>query len=269
MTEAGGPGALTLARAYAWSELRGQRWKLFAFPLGFGLIGAVGVVLALFFTPAFDPQTTALLREMAGIYFTSLPAGEGLVVAMLVVQGPSFVAMFAAVLSLWLVQSGLGQRLAVGEFELLLSGPYRDRDVFAALVVGATAIALAGVAIFAALTVGVGLVALLGSTAELAPTGLTLVAAGLLSVFPMTLWATFVGVVVYLVFPEAAGNNTHPGNLLAITAILPAMLALLGAATGVGPGPLPLAVGANVVPLAAIAIGWVTVRRWFSVEKVL
>lgn len=269
MSEGGGPGALTLARAYAWSELRGQGWKLFAFPLGFGLVGAIGIGLALLLSPAFDPQTTALLREMAGIYFTRLPADEELVVAMLVAQGPSFVAMFAAVLSLVLVQSGLGKRLAVGEFELLLSGPYRDRDVFAALVGGATAIALAGVAIFATLTVGVGLVALVGSTAQLGPTGLTLVATGLLSVLPMTLWATFVAVVVYLVFPEAAGNNSHPGNLLAITAILPAMLALLAATTGVGPGPLLLAVGANVVPLVAIAVGWVTVRRWFSVEKVL
>lgn len=268
MTERDAPGPATLAVAYVWSEVRGQGWKLFAFPLGMGALFAAGTLLAASTSLSFDPETVRLLREGARQYFVGLPDGE-LVLAFVVIQGPSVVAMLAALLGLLLVQNGLGKRLAGGEFELLLSGPYRDRDVFAALVFGSFALVLAGLAVLAVLAMGPALALILSADARLNGAGITLLVVGLIAAVPMALWATFVTVVVYLLYPEAATSNSHPGNLLAMVGIAPALALLLGLTTGVGLDPLLAVAAANLVPLVAIAVGWVTVRWWFSVEKIL
>lgn len=264
-----GPGPVPLALAFLWSELRGQGWKLFAFPVAIGALIAGSVIGASVTSLSLDPQTTELLQESAEQYFTTPPAADDLLVALIVVQGPSIVMALAAVISLFTVQTGLGRRLAGGEFELLLSGPYRDKDVFAALVLGAFLIVLLGVAVLAVLSMGVGLAILLTAGVELSSSGVALFSVGTVALIPMVLWATFVSVVVYLVFPEAATNNTHPGNLLAAAAILPAIGIVVASTTDLGIDPLVIVVGANVVPLIGITIGWVTVRQWFSVEKVL
>lgn len=268
-TPSDSPGPTTLAFAFIWSELRGQGWKLFAFPLAMGLLIAGGIGVASVSSFPLDPQTTQVLQDAASAYFTAVPAREELLVALIVIQGPSTLAMLAAVIGLLMVQLGLGKRLAGGEFELLLSGPYRDRDVFVALVVAALVLVLAGLAILAALSVGVGLAILLSAGVQLSSAGVTLVSAGVFAAIPMALWATFVGVVVYLVFPEAATNNSHPGNLLAIVAILPGLIAVIVTAMPTGLDPVFLVAGMNVVPLTAIAVGWLTVSRWLSVEKIL
>lgn len=261
-------GPLTLARAYVWSELRGQGWKLFAFPLVAGVVVAAGIAVAALTSPRLDTDTVALLETAAALYFTSVPDDGALLTALIVAQGPSTVGMLAAVTSLVLVQSGLGKRLAVGEFELLLSGPYRDRDVFVALVLGAFALSLLGIAILLVLTSGVGLAVLLSSGVQLSPAGVTLFAVGAVAPIPMALWATFVAVVIYLLFPEAATNNSHPANLLAMVAILPAIAVLLATTAGAVDAALLVAL-ANLVPLSGIALGWVSVRYWFDVKRLL
>lgn len=263
------PGPVTLARAYAWSELRGQGWKLFAFPLALGTLFALGTLLAAATSISFDPETTRLLQEGAAQFFVDPPGEDDLVLAFVVVQGPSVVAMLAALTSLLLVQTGLGKRLAGGEFELLLSGPYRERDVFVALVFGSFALVAIGLVALTVLAMGPALALLLSANVQLNAAGVTLLVVGVIAAVPMALWATFVTVVVYLLYPEAATNNSHPGNLLAMLGILPALSLLLALTTGIGVDPLVAVAAANLVPLAAIAIGWVTVRWWFSVEKVL
>jgi len=265
----GSPGPVPLAIAFLWSELRGKGWKLFAFPVGTGVLVAVSILGASLTSLSLDPQTTQLLQDSAEQYFATPPGEDDLLVALIVVQGPSIVITLAAATSMFTVQTGLGKRLAGGEFELLLSGPYRDKDVFVALVLGAFFLGMIGVAVLAALTIGVGLVVLLTSGVELSSSGITLFSIGTVAVIPMVLWATFVSVVVYLVFPDAAMNNTDPGNLLVILAILPAVGLVIASTSDVGIDPLIIVIAANLVPLLGIAIGWVTISQWFSVEKIL
>lgn len=263
------PGPVRLALAFIWSEVRGQGWKLFAFPLAMGALLAGGIGVAAVLAVPLDAQTTQLLQDAASTYFTERPAQEELLVALIVIQGPSLLSMLAAVTGLLMVQMGLGKRLAGGEFELLLSGPYRDRDVFVSLVLAAFVLVLAGLAMLAVLSVGVGLAVLLSSGVQLSAAGVTLVSAGVFAAVPIAVWATFVGVVVFLVYPEAATNNAHPGNLLAMLAILPGFVAVLATTAPVGIDPLVLVIGMNVLPLVAIAIGWLTVSRWLRVENIL
>ena len=263
------PDVLTLALAYVWSELRGQGWKLFAFPLVAGLVIAGGIGVASVTTLPLDAELTQLLQDAAGQYFTQVPDEGNLLTALIVIQGPSTVTMLAALMSLIMVQTGLGKRLAVGEFELLLSGPYRDREVFLALVVGAFILSLIGIGIILVLSMGVGLGILLTEGVQLSSDGIALFTIGLIAPIPMALWATFVAVVTFLIFPEAAMNNSHPGNLIPMVAILPAIGVLLATTAGIGVDAFVIVASANLFPLLGMLIGWITVRWWFRVEKVL
>jgi ethanolamine transporter len=269
----GAPGTATLARALVWSELRGQSWRLFAFP---GLMGGLALLpvlasafLGLDVASGLDPATRDLLVRSAGEFIVGPVDDRSLLVVLLVVQGPFVVTMFGALLGLLIVQSGVGKRTAAGEFELLLSGPYRERDVFAALVAASFALALLAIALLVVLVVGGSLLTLTTVDVALSGAAIQLVLIGLVAPVPMALWATFVTVVLYLVFPEAATNNAHPGNLLALLSLAPALGLLLVAVTGLGVDPFVLVVAANLVPLGAIAVGWATVRRWFSVQRLL
>ncbi|WP_458189065.1 hypothetical protein [Haladaptatus sp. NG-WS-4] len=189
--------------------------------------------------------------------------------AMLVVQGSYFVGMIGAVLSILVTQTGVGQRLSAGEFELLLSGPYREREVFVALVAGLFVLSLLVIGVLAAISFGGGAIALLWADASLTPSAVRLLATGLLTPIPLALWATFVAVVVYLTFPETPINGTEPGNLLIMVGILPgvALVILLTAVPSIDP--ILLSAGGVTVSLLAIGIGWTSVRRWFDVKTLL
>lgn len=125
------PGWQTLARAVVWSELRGPSWRLFAFPIGAGLlfVGLLGVTAL---SPGVLTGTTReALAAQAGQYFTGMDGDTALLLAMLVIQGPYFVAMIGAVLAVLVTQTGgwryrnftwsrrnwLDQRQAVAECE--------------------------------------------------------------------------------------------------------------------------------------------------------
>lgn len=64
------PGVLTLAQAYVWSELRGQGWKLLAFPLVAGVLIVGGIGVASVTTLPLDAEMTSLLQDAAEQYFT-------------------------------------------------------------------------------------------------------------------------------------------------------------------------------------------------------
>ena len=250
----GTPGWQTLARAVVWSELRGRGWRLFAFPIGAGLLflGLLGVT-------ALSP----------GEYFTGMEDDTALLLAMLVIQGPYFVAMIGAVLAVLVTQTGVGQRLSAGELELLLSGPYREREVFVALVLGSFVLALLMIGVLVLLTFGGAALILVWAEVSLTADAFRLLATGLVTSVPLALWATFLAVVVYLRFPDTPVNGTEPGNLLIMLGILPAVSLVVLPTAFPSINPLLLSVGGIVVSLGAVGIGWISVRRWLNVKKLL
>ncbi|MFC7044539.1 hypothetical protein ACFQH6_03145 [Halobacteriaceae archaeon GCM10025711] len=263
------PGWRTLARAIVWSELQGRKWKLFAFPIGAGVLflGLLGVT-------ALSPgvltgPTRGALAAQASQYFTGTEGDAALLLAMLVIQGPYFVAMIAAVLSILVTQTGVGQRLSAGELELLLSGPYSEREVFVALVGGSFVLALLMTAVLMVISFGGSALVLAAASISLTPDAVRLLAAGVLTPVPLALWATFFAVVVYLRFPDTPVNGTEPGNLLIMLGIVPA-IALVVVPTAVpSVNPVLLSAAGVLVSLAGLAIGWVTVRHWLDVKKLL
>ncbi len=267
MTET--PGWPTLARAIVWSELRGRGWRLFAFPVGAGLLflGLLGVTSL---SPGVLTGTTReALAAQAGQYFTGVEGDTALLLAMLVVQGPYFVAMIGAVLAVLVTQTGVGQRLSAGELELLLSGPYREREVFVALVVGSFVLALLMIGVLMVLSFGGSALVLAWVDVSLTTEVVRLLATGLVTPIPLALWATFLAVVVYLRFPDTPVNGTEPGNLLIVLGILPAVSLVVVPTALPAVNPLLLSVGGIAVSLGAVVGGWIHVRRWLDVKTLL
>lgn len=265
----GTPGWRTLARAVVWSELRGRGWRLFAFPFGAGLL-FLGLLAVTALSPGVLTGTTReALAVQAGQYFTSLDGDTALLLAMLVIQGPYFVAMIGAVLAILVTQTGVGQRLSAGELELLLSGPYREREVFVALVVGSFVLALLMIAVLMVLSFGGSALILVWADVSLTSEALRLLATGLLTPVPLALWATFLAVVVYLRFPDTPVNGTEPGNLLIMVGILPAVSLVVLPTAFPSIDPILLSIGGIVVSIGAVGIGWMTVRRWLNVKTLL
>jgi ethanolamine transporter len=265
----GTPGWQTLARAIVWSELRGRGWRLFAFPVGAGLLflGLLGVTAL---SPGVLTGTTReALAAQAGQYFTGMEGDAALLLAMLVVQGPYFVAMIAAVLAVLVTQTGVGQRLSAGELELLLSGPYREREVFVALVVGSFVLALLMTGVLMLLSFGGSALLLAWVDVSLTADALRLLLTGLVTPVPLALWATFLAVVVYLRFPDTPVNGTEPGNLLIMLGILPAVSLVVLPTAFPSIHPLLLSAGGIAVSLGAVGVGWVSVRRWLNVKTLL
>ncbi|KAB1190462.1 hypothetical protein GJR96_15905 [Haloferax sp. MBLA0076] len=263
------PGWQTLAKAIIWSELRGRSWRLFAFPVGAGLLflGLLGVTAV---SPDVLTGTTReALATQAGQFFTGTEDDTALLLAMLVIQGPFFIAMISAVLSVLVTQTGVGQRLAAGELELLLSGPYREREVFVALVVGSFALALLMTAVLMSIAIAGSAFVLAWAEVSLTAGALRLMVTGLLTPVPLTLWATFVAVVVYLRFPETPVNGTEPGNILIMVGILPAVSLVVLPTAVPSIDPILLSVGGTIVSLGAVGVGWVTVSRWLDVKTLL
>lgn len=263
------PGWQTLARALVWSELRGRGWRLFAFPFGAGILflGLLGITAV---SPgALTGATRAALSAQAEQYFTGVGSDTALLLAMVVVQGPYFVAMIGAVLSILVTQTGVGQRLSAGEFELLLSGPYSEREVFIALVAASFVLSLLVIGVLAVIAFGGTAIALAWAGVSLTPSAVRLLATGLLTPVPLALWATFVAVVVYLRFPETPINGTEPGNLLIMVGMLPAVLLVMLPTAVPSIDPVLLSVGGIALSLLAIGIGWTSVRQWFDVKTLL
>lgn len=262
------PGWRTLARAIVWSELRGRGWRLFAFPVGLGVLFLALLGLTAGAPDVLTGATRDALTTQAGRYFAAVD-GDTLLLAMLVVQGPNFVAMFGAVLSVLVTQTGVGRRLSEGELELLLSGPYTDREVFVALVAGSVALSLLLIAVLTGIAFGGAAVALTWAGVSLTAGAVRLLAAGLLTPVPVALWATFVAVVVYLRYPETPVNGTEPGNLLIQLGVLPGVALVVLSTAVPSIDPVLLSTGGVAVSLLAVAVGWLSVRRWFDAKTVL
>jgi|AntRauMinimDraft_4_1070384.scaffolds.fasta_scaffold00015_12 ethanolamine transporter len=263
------PGWWTLARAIVWSELRGRGWRLFTFPVGAGLL-FLGLLGATAVSPDVLTGTTReALAAQAGQYFTGMDSDTALLLAMLVIQGPYFIAMTGAVLSVLVTQTGVGQRLAAGELELLLSGPYREREVFVALVAGSFALSLLMIGVLLAMALGGSALILAWADVSLTTDAVRLLGTGLLTPIPLALWTTFLAVVVYLRFPDTPVNGTEPGNLLILAGILPAVSLIVLPTAVPSVDPFLLSVSGIGVSLAAVGVGWVSVRRWLDVKTLL
>jgi len=253
-----------LAGVLIWRSYREQRAKLFLLPLAFAGLIALFTLVA-FYVPGILTGTTRLaLRRAAELYFPTIADSRAaLALAMLFIQGPFFAALFASLTGAMTAQAAVGSEAARGGFELLLSAPYRPREIFVAMLAASLAITLTSWAVLMLAMMGIVALALslVGSRPVLS-TGFLVLA--FLLPLPMALWANLIGLAFALMFPRLAqariGTST---SLVQLVAILPGLILLLLAT--VRPD-INLAAAAGIaiaLALAGVAAGLTVLRRWF------
>jgi len=257
-----------LSRAMIDVEVEARNRWLVLYPVGFGLLFVAVAAIAATQPEALTGTTLDSLEATLDRYFTSV-SGPRIAIALVVVQAPVLIAIFAAVVAVPTARSLAGRRAASGEFENLLASPYTHGEVFAALVVTSFVLALIQTMVLAVIAVGGAWLVLLAAGAQFTLAMGPVVYAPYLVPVSVALWAALVATVIYLAFPETALSGTGTGNALLLVAFLPAF-ALLGLTT-VAPGvsPLLVAVGGFVGVGLLTAVGAAAIGKWFRPVRVL
>jgi len=257
-----------LARALIDAERDARGASLLLYPVGLGLLFVVLTVVAAVAPGALTGTTQSGLDAALDRSFASV-SGPRLAVALVVVQGPVLVSVFAAVVAPPTARSLAGRRAASGEFETLLAAPHTHAEIALALVVAAFALAIGQTLVLALLGVGGAWLVLLAGGATFTLSTGPVVYAPYLVPLSVALWAALVATVVYLAYPQTALSGTGTGNALLLVAFLPAF-ALLGLTTGgTGVSPLVVAVAGFLGVGALTAVGVAAVARWFRPIRVL
>jgi len=255
-----------LSRALIQAEVDARGHSLILYPVGFGTFFVALTLLAATEPGALTGTTQTGLEAALDRYFTSV-TGPRFAVALVVVQAPVLVSLFAAVVATPTARSLAGRRVSSGEFETLLAVPYTHGEVFGALVATAFVLALGQ-------TIVLGIVGVAGAWAVLIAAGAKfslavgpVIYAPYLVPLSVALWAALVATVVYLAYPETALSGTGTGNFLLLVALLPALV-LLGLTTTSTPiSPLIVAVtgfigvGILTVVCAAVVGVWLQPSR--------
>lgn len=257
-----------LSRSLLDVELEARDRWLVLYPVGFGLLFA-GIVALTAIEPGMLTGTSQeALQASLDYYFTSISEPK-LAIALVVVQAPVLISVFAAIVAVPTARSLAGRRAMSGEFENLLASPYTHGEVFASLVVTAFLLALAQTLVLGIIGVGGGWAVLLWVGASFTLSQGPVVYAPYFVPLAVALWASLTATVVYLVYPESALSGTGIGNGLLLVAFIPAF-ALLGLTTAApGVSPVLVAIGGFVGVGLLTAVGAAAVGRWFRPVRVL
>ncbi len=259
--------AARLCGALLWRVARDQGGKLVLAPMGYGVL-ALLTMLAPVYLPG-SGHVTERLREGLGLLVGPLP-DDPLVVALalVVVQGPYLVGVLAAVAGAVLSQATVSSELARGGLELLLSAPYRPREVFAAFLGSAFVLVVLSWAVLTAVAIGLPVIGLRWLGAPQIPWFYLGIA--LFVPLPMALWADLIASVFALAFPSftplRVGTTSSLGQFVAIAPALGALLFIT-----VRPDVHPAKVGgiALLLGVGGVMLGLTLLARVFRVEVLL
>jgi len=255
-----------LCWALLWRVTRDQREKLVVAPLGYGIL-ALAIMLAPVYLPG--GGATERLREGLGVLVGPLPDDPlAVALALVVVQGPYLVGVLASVAGAVLAQATVTSEATRGGLELLLSAPYRPREVFAAFLASSFLLVALSWAVLTAVAIGLPILGLNWLGAPPIPSFYLGIA--LFVPLPMALWADLIASTVALAFPSLGllrvGTATTLGQFLAIA---PALGSLLFVTLRPEMHPAKLGGAALLLGVGAVALGLALFARAFRVEALL
>lgn len=257
-----------LARTLVEAEADARGRSLMLYPVGFGLLFVALTGLAAVAPSALTGTTQTGLEAALDRYFTSV-SGPRFAVALVVIQGPVLVSVFAAVVAPPTARSLAGRRVSSGAFETLLAAPYTHGEIFLALIVTAFALAVTQTVVLGLVGIGGAWLVLIAAGTQFTLSIGPVIYAPYLVPLSVALWAALVATVVYLVYPETALSGTGTGNFLLLIAFLPAfaLLGLTTASTAVSP--LVIAAGGFVGVSVLTAVGVAAMKNWVRPARLL
>lgn len=257
-----------LSRAMIEVEIEARnKWMAIA-PVGLGLLFVAITVAAVLDPSTLTGTTQSQLDAALDSYFTSV-SGPKVAIALVVVQAPMLLSLFAPIVTVPTARSLTGRRVKGGEFETLLATPYTDGEVFATFVLTAFVVTLVQVLVLAVIGIGGAWAVVLAAGAEFTLSAGPATFAPYVVPLPVALWAALVSTGVYMSYPDTSINGHGVGNFLLLVAYLPgfALLGLVSVAPGVSP--VLVAVGGFVIVSVLTAIGAAAVGKWFEPVRVL
>jgi hypothetical protein len=192
-------------------------------PVAFGGLLLLLTVGTLFWPGLLTGPSRYALELGARTYFANLPAGPGLAMALLFLQGPWLIAVFAAVRAASVAQSMVAGETARGGLEILLASPHRLSEIFIGMLVSSLVLTLLG-------WISMTLTVLVPSAATLLVLHVRshLPASYFVAMFflpiPMVLWANLIALLLVLRFPRLAQVRAGTSvNLVQLIASSPAL----------------------------------------------
>lgn len=189
---AGSPGLFELSGALMWQEVRSRGARMFALPVMLSLV-FVGITVVSVQSPQFLTGTTqGSLQQLVETQFGGVNEEYALTIALFVFQGPYLLATLSGVLGINVAQRMASGLVDSGRFELLLSAPFENRDVFLSLLLGTTLVTLLNVLVFASIAIVVPLVLLLVLGAEFGSSVNGVLLLAFLLPIPTSIWANLI-----------------------------------------------------------------------------
>ncbi|MFT4890434.1 MAG: hypothetical protein ACI9YT_001349 [Halobacteriales archaeon] len=257
-----------LSRAMIGVEIEARnKWMAIA-PVGVGLLFLAIVGAAIVEPSTLTGTTQSQLDAALDNYFTSV-SGPKLAIALVVVQAPMLLSLFAPIVTVPTARSLAGRRVKGGEFETLLAAPQTHGELFATFVLTAFVVTLVQVLVLAVIGIGGAWILVLVAGAEFTLSAGPATFAPYIVPLPVALWAALVSTLVYMAYPDTSLNGHGVGNFLLLVAYLPgfALLGIVSVAPGISP--LLVAVGGFLIVSVLTAIGAAAVRKWFRPVRVL
>jgi hypothetical protein len=258
---------LQLTSALTYRGFREQgRWILLN-PLLLAAFFVFLIAAALYF-PGILTGPTRHAIDVGAMQYGGSGSQAAIALSIVLNQAPYFVALVGALVGSNLAQNMVGQESTRGGIELLLSGPYSVSEVLSAIL-------LVSFVLTAINWIGLSLTSVVGSAALLAVLHVSLPSLGarllLLLLFPLPLayLSNLIGVILSILFPQAAQIRTGGFNLFQLIAVFPALAVMLIANFWPTLNPAGLALGAMGAGLLGSVVAMTIVGRLFDPSSLL
>jgi ABC-type Na+ efflux pump permease subunit len=189
--------------------------------------------------------------------------------ALLILQGPWLLAVFAAVRAAAVAQNAVAGEAARGGLELLLASPHRLSQIFAGMLISSLALTLLGWVVMALTVLGPS-----AATLALLHVRFMLPVSHFLPLVflpvPMVLWANLIALLLVLRFPQLAQIRAGTsGSVVQLVAASPTIAFF--AAISLRPEADALRVGllATAVGIAGCGVAAAVLKRHFRAERFL
>lgn len=258
---------LQLTSALTFRGFREQgRWIMLN-PLLLAVFFVFLVAAALYF-PRILTGPTRHAIDIGALQYGQAGSQSAIALAIVLNQAPYFVALIGALVGSNLAQNMVGQESTRGGIELLLSGPYSLAEVLSGIL-------LVSFVLTAINWLGLSVAGVVGSAVLLHVLHVSLPALGsrllvlLLFPLPLAYLSNLIGVILAIVFPQAAQIRTGGFNLFQLIAVFPALAVMLIANFWPALDPISLAVGAMSAGLAGSVLAMAVVGRIFDPSSLL
>ncbi|MCL6441850.1 MAG: ABC transporter permease [Alicyclobacillus sp.] len=258
-----------LGMGMLWKLIHEQRVRVLSTPLMIVALILFISFCVIYIPEYLSPQTIPLLQSVANSTFSIHDGRQALIVAVIFGFGPYVMAVLVSNMAASNTQGNFATESFQGGLELLLSGPYKLSEIFAALLISSLGLTFA-VCVIVALCI-YGLAGLIMGIFHVSfPLSGDYIVLVLLMPLAMGICSGVLSLLISILFPTAAKMRTGgSGNLGRLLSIIPSLVFLVFLSVDPKVNVLDLAVVALCVGVLGAAAVVSLFGRWFRPEFIV